>query len=91
MGFFRQECWSALPCPPLGHLPDPEIEPVSLVSPALAGGFFTTGATWESQPAESAFSLSARLLSTLTFLGEAGGKTVQIQKISFNLCEMDMG
>ena len=23
MGFSRQECWSGLPCPPLGHLPDP--------------------------------------------------------------------
>ena len=53
MGFFRQEYWSGLPCLPLGDLPDPEVEPVSLVSPALAGGFFTTGATWESQPAES--------------------------------------
>ena len=33
-----------------GDLPNPGIElasPVSLVSPALAGGFFTTGATWE--------------------------------------------
>ena len=30
-----------------GDLPDPEIEPVSLVSPALAGGFFVTSATWE--------------------------------------------
>ena len=28
-------------------LPDPEIEPMSLMSPALAGGFFTTSATWE--------------------------------------------
>ena len=28
-------------------LPDPGIEPVSLTSPALAGGFFTTSATWE--------------------------------------------
>ena len=28
-------------------LPDPEVEPVSLVSPALADGFFTTSATWE--------------------------------------------
>ena len=27
-------------------LPDPEIELVSLMSPALAGGFFTTCATW---------------------------------------------
>ena len=28
-------------------LPDPGIEPESLASPALAGGFFTTSATWE--------------------------------------------
>ena len=28
-------------------LPDPEIEPVSLVSPALAGGFFNHRTTWE--------------------------------------------
>ena len=34
--------WSGLPCPPAGNLPDPGIEPVSPVSPALAGGFFTT-------------------------------------------------
>ena len=26
----------------LGHLPDPGVEPESLVSPTLAGGFFTT-------------------------------------------------
>ena len=31
-----------LPFPTLGDLPDPEIEPASLASPALAGGFFTT-------------------------------------------------
>ena len=30
-----------------GDLPDPRIEPVSLMSPALACGFFTTSATWE--------------------------------------------
>ena len=27
--------------------PDPGTEPMSLVSPALAGGFFITNATWE--------------------------------------------
>ena len=32
--------WVAFP--PLGDLPDPGIEPMSLESPALAGGFFTT-------------------------------------------------
>ena len=48
MGFSRQEYWSGLPCPPPGDLPDPGIEPVCLTSPALAGRFFTTSATyWE--------------------------------------------
>ena len=32
---------------PPGDLPDPGIKPASLTSPALAGGFFTTNATWE--------------------------------------------
>ena len=41
MGFSRQEHWSGLPCPPPRDLPDPEIEPVSLTSPTLAGGFLT--------------------------------------------------
>ena len=42
MEFSRQEYWSGLPFPPRGDLPDAGIEPVSLVSPAVAGGFFTT-------------------------------------------------
>ena len=41
MGFSRQEYWSGLPCPPPGDLPNSGIKPVSLMSPALAGGFFT--------------------------------------------------
>ena len=47
MRFSRQEYWSGLPCPPPGDLPDPGIEPASLMSPALAASFFTTGTTWE--------------------------------------------
>ena len=47
MGFSRQEYWSGWPCPPPGDLPNPGIEPMSLISPALAGRFFTTSATWE--------------------------------------------
>ena len=43
VGSSRQEYWSGLPCPPLGDLPDPDIKPMSLTSPALAGRFFTTG------------------------------------------------
>ena len=42
MEFFRQEYWSDLLFPPLRDLPDPGIKPASPVSPALAGGFFTT-------------------------------------------------
>ena len=49
MGFSRQEYWSGLPCPSLGDLPDPGIELTSLMSPALAGRFFTTSAAWEAQ------------------------------------------
>ena len=47
IGFSRQEYWSGLPCYPPGDLPDPGVEPTSLTSPALAGKFFTTSATWE--------------------------------------------
>ena len=49
MGFSQQEHWSGLPCPSPGDLPDTEIEPASFISPALAGGFFTTRTTWEAQ------------------------------------------
>ena len=49
MGFSRQEYWSGFPCPSSGDLPDAGIKSRSLTSPALAGGFFTTSATWEDQ------------------------------------------
>ena len=42
MEFPRQEYWSGLPFPSPGDLPDPRIELTSPVSPALAGGLFTT-------------------------------------------------
>ena len=45
VGFSRQEYWSGLPCPPPGDLPNPEVKPSSVMSPALAGRFFTTIAT----------------------------------------------
>ena len=47
MGFSRHKYQSGWPCPPPGDLPDPGIEPSSLMSSALAGGFFTTSTTWE--------------------------------------------
>ena len=42
MGFSRRESWNGLPFPMPGDLPDPGIEPTSVLSPALAGRFFTT-------------------------------------------------
>ena len=44
-GFSRQEYWSGLPFSSLEDLPNPGIELVSLMSPALAGGYFTPSAT----------------------------------------------
>ena len=45
MEFSKQEYWSGLPCPPSGNLPDPGLEPASLMFLTLAGRFFTTSAT----------------------------------------------
>ena len=42
MEFSRQEYWSGLPFPTPGNFSNPVIEPTSLVSPELAGVFFTT-------------------------------------------------
>ena len=47
MGFSRQEYWSRLPCPPPGELPNPGIEPTSLIFPSLTGRIFTTSTIWE--------------------------------------------
>ena len=47
MEFSRQEYRSRLPCPPPENSSDPGIKPMSFMSPALAGGFFTTSTTSE--------------------------------------------
>ena len=46
MGFFRQEYWNGSYIPP-GDLPNPRIEHKSLMSLALAGGFFTSRTNWD--------------------------------------------
>ena len=46
MGFSRQEHWVGCHALLQGNLPDPGIEPRSLMSPALTGGFLPP-ATWE--------------------------------------------
>ena len=47
IGFSRQEYWSGLPCPSPDDLPTPGIESASLMSPAAAGGLFTSSTTQE--------------------------------------------
>ena len=47
IGFPRQEYWSGWPFSSPRDLSNPGIEPMSLVSFSLAGGFFTNCATWE--------------------------------------------
>ena len=48
-GFYRQQHWSGLPFLSPGDLLNSGIEPTSLVSPALTGGFSTISARWEAQ------------------------------------------
>ena len=50
MGFLREEYWSGLSFPLPGELSNTRIELMSLASPALAGGSFTTkppGSTYQ--------------------------------------------
>ena len=64
MGFSRQEYWRALLFSSPGDLSNPGIEPESLTSPALAGGFFTAITTWGAQisVASSNYSFMAHLV-----------------------------
>ena len=64
MGFSKQEYWSGLLCPSPRDLPNPGIEPMSLMSPALAGRFFTTGAIWKTQGSVSCSVVLLRLFAT---------------------------
>ena len=57
--------WVAFPSP--GDLPHPETETVTLTSPALAGGFFTTSAAWEARESlRDLFKKWARLAKIIT-------------------------
>ena len=68
MWFSRQEYWSELPCPSPGDLPNPEIQPMSSVSPVVTGRFFTRRAIRE---ARSSYTL------TLIFLGTSWHSFIQ--------------
>ena len=75
MIFSRQEYWSGLPCPPPGDLPSqPRERTLSLVSPALASGFFTS-ATWEALVAMTQGNLKKGLVTapnSLDYMGYSG-------------------
>ena len=73
--FSWQEYCSGLPCPPPRHLPDPGIEPTSLMSPALAGGFFTTSTTWEAPSKEQ---VSFNFMAVATICSDFGGQENKI-------------
>ena len=78
MRFSRQEYWSGLPCPPPGDLPYPGMEPPSLMSPPLAGGFFTISATWEEPCRGSLILHFSALLPLGTLAGSHGDITTAI-------------
>ena len=83
VGFSRQEHWSGLPFPSPGHLPDPGI---TLASPALTGGFFTTeplGKPQSRSVLDLIASFSPRLLaSTFPFLAPPEGLPVIVLTLS---------
>ena len=70
MGFSRQEYWSGLTCPSPGNLSNPGIASVSLKSLALAGGFFTTSATWEAHKNQLYSSKKKKKKSDRVWLGQ---------------------
>ena len=82
MGFSKQEYWSGLPSPPPRDLPHPGIKPASLMSPALAGRFFTLSITWEALSSYACVSISHSVVSNIPttiykikgFPGGASGK-----------------
>ena len=85
MEFSRQEYWSGLPCPPPGDLPDSGIEPMSLMSPALAGRFFTTSTTWEAQKQTVKKYKYIFITSGFTVGQRLGGETSQVALVVKNL------
>ena len=76
--FCRQEYWSGLPRPSPGDLPDPGIEPMPLISLALAGRFFTVSATWEALTVDLC-SLKSQHLQQKPHLEESLTSSVQYE------------
>ena len=84
--FSRKECWDArmLECSSPGDLSSPGIEPVPLVSAALAGRFFTTvppgmPIRWELLCRNVRVFFSVRLSSELGYFPQSKTLTLDIQ------------
>ena len=73
MGFSRQQYWIRLPFPSPGDLPNPGIELASLVSSALAGGFFTI---WEAPLSNTSIILKFEIIHPGVFC-YIEGKTLE--------------
>ena len=72
VGFSRQDYCNQVPFLPPGELPNPGIEPTSLMPPALTGMFFITSATWEAKYV-SIYHHSSQRFSTLALLALGTG------------------
>ena len=77
IGFCRQEYWSGVPFPSPGDLPNPRIEPTSLVSSALTSRFFTTSTTWEGMQLSSGLIFSAEM-ENLCFVHINGKQSLEV-------------
>ena len=70
-GILQARILDWLLCPPPGDLPYLGIEPMSLTSPALVGGLFTSSTTWESLLLMLLFFINNTLLLILGWSGKA--------------------
>ena len=79
-GISQARNWSGLPFPPPGDLPDPGIKPVSPVSPALTGGFFTAAPPGKLRlPGDHLFGLSLPQEGGLTLSNHSSAEAVPKQ------------
>ena len=89
MGFSRQEYWSGLPFPTPEDLPNPEIELLSLTSPALTGGFCTSEALGKPLAQQYAYSVSFFFFQLhCLFFHVSGGQSLRIGSLYTPVWEM---
>ena len=85
-GILQEKILEWVAMPPPGDLPSLGIEPASLTSPAVGGGFFTTRATWEAPNTSSFLQSSVTPASRLTPSLYVRGMTVCRATVPLSLC-----